>query len=127
MLVLCLLSTQLQAAVRFELSHTTRKQGDPFYVWVHSDEPIKSGTVRFNGKTYTLFEREDWGSKQYLAYLGVSRYAPIKKHKLDLSLNLRNGTEFKTAAYLQVKDGGFKKEHITLSRKKEKREVIKKP
>ncbi|MBT5855908.1 M23 family metallopeptidase [bacterium] len=122
-LVIICSTLHAESGVRIALSSHKVNQGDTIKVEILTRKALDQGTIKLNGHTFSVFRNPNKTSRlnyshRYIGYVGISRKLKPRRYLLDFSLKYLDKTRYKTQFKLWVKDGRFKKEHITLSKKK---------
>ena len=112
---------QAKEPLHIALSNNYLKPGETLKVIITSQKKIQSHKLTLNKARYSIFKRwsPENGPYKYVSYIGISRKLPIKLHRLYFDLTFTDGTQYKTRYKLFIQDPKFKKEYITLSKKKQ--------
>jgi murein DD-endopeptidase MepM/ murein hydrolase activator NlpD len=104
------------------LSTTTPKQGGFFELQVVAPSPLRHQKLSFQNRSVTLFKDPSSTKTRYVyrSFVGVSRKKKASQYPIWIKLKFYDGTQWQTTRKATVKSGGFRKEHIKLSKKKNK-------
>lgn len=114
-------SVMAHPRVTVTVSEAMPKQGDVVWVHVKSPQPIRSGSIHFNNKVFTMFTQltpDEEGMYRAISCIGVSRYMVPKQTQMRVAVTFDDGSTHRTRTDMQVRSAGFKKEYIQLTPKK---------
>lgn len=116
---LALFLSPVYADLAYELSSDKIKQGDTAVITVTSKKSIK-GTFKIAKKTFGLYPQDRFlgASKQLMGFVAIDRRANPGSYQLSLSVQEEGGNTYAFEIPITVLDGGFRKEHIKLTKKK---------